>query len=123
LAKLKIKRVYVQAEQTDGLRVLVDRLWPRGVKKTEARIDLWLKDIAPTPELRKWFDHKPEKWTDFYREYHKQLDLNSQNVHIILEALQKGDVTLLYAAKDEKINHALALKEYIDQKHQRVMKT
>jgi uncharacterized protein YeaO (DUF488 family) len=111
--KLKIKRVYVKPEAADGKRILVDRLWPRGLTKEKAGIDLWLKDIAPTTELRKWFGHDPAKWKEFQKRYHQELKNNKDQVSILYEQLKKGSVTLVYGAKDEEHNEALVLKEWL----------
>ena len=111
--ELKIKRVYVKPEKADGQRILVDRLWPRGLTKEKANIDLWLKDIAPTAELRKWFSHDPNKWTEFRKRYHRELKNNKEQVSILYEQLKKGSVTLVYGAKDEEHNEAVVLKEWL----------
>src|SRR5665213_523721 len=101
---IKIKRVYEKPDQTDGVRILVDRLWPRGLTKEKAALDLWLKDIAPTTELRKWFNHEPEKWKEFIKKYLKELKGNEEPVSILKDYLKKGQVTLVHAAKDEDHN-------------------
>ena len=112
--KLKIKRVYEQPVKGDGKRILVDRLWPRGLTKEKASIDLWLKDIAPSTELRKWFNHDPDKWKEFKKRYHQELKNNKEQVSILYEELKKRVVTLVYGAKDEQHNEALVLKEWLD---------
>ena len=109
---LKLKRVYEKPDSKDGLRILVDRLWPRGLTKEKAAVDLWLKDIAPSTELRKWFGHDPEKWKEFQKKYLKELKDNKDVVTVLNERLKKGPVTLLYAAKDEVHNEAKVLKDY-----------
>lgn len=111
--ELKIKRAYEKPENDDGKRILVDRLWPRGLTKEKARIDLWLKDVAPTTELRKWFGHDPDKWKEFQKRYHQELRNNREPVSILFEQLKKGVVTLVYGAKDEEHNEALVLKEWL----------
>ena len=111
--ELKTKRVYEQPAKGDGKRILVDRLWPRGLTKEKASIDLWLKDIAPTTELRKWFGHDPDKWKEFKKRYHQELKNNKEQVSILYEQLKKRRVTLLYGAKDEQHNEALVLKEWL----------
>ena len=111
--KLKIKRVYEQPVKGDGKRILVDRLWPRGLTKEKASIDLWLKDIAPSTELRKWFNHDPDKWEKFKKRYHQELKNNKEQVSILYEELKKRVVTLVYGAKDEQHNEALVLKEWL----------
>jgi uncharacterized protein YeaO (DUF488 family) len=112
---LKIKRVYDGVDKSDGFRILVDRLWSRGLSKEKAKVDLWLKDVAPSSELRKWFAHKPNKWAEFKRRYFKELaDDKSELVGLIRKKAKEGVVTLLYAAKNEKYNNAVALKEYLE---------
>jgi uncharacterized protein YeaO (DUF488 family) len=110
--KIQIKRVYEKPDPKDGFRILVDRLWPRGLTKEKAAVDLWLKDIAPSTELRKWFGHDPEKWKEFQKKYLKELKENKEAVDTLKEHLKKGTVTLLYAAKDEAHNEAEVLKDY-----------
>ena len=108
---IKIKRVYEKPGEEDGIRILVDRLWPRGLTKEKAAVDLWLKGIAPSTELRKWFDHDPEKWNEFKKKYFAELKGNKEAVLILKDHLKKGVVTLLYAAKDEDHNEALLLSD------------
>ena len=108
-----LKRVYDSPADGDGCRILVDRLWPRGVSKARARIDLWLKDISPSDSLRKWFGHDPAKWSEFKRRYFAELKGNKAPVDLILERIHQGTVTLVYGAKDDKHNNAVALKEYL----------
>jgi len=110
--EIKLKRVYEEPDQKDGYRILVDRLWPRGLTKEKAALDLWLKNIAPTTELRKWFNHDPEKWKEFQKKYLKEVKENKEAVSTLKEHLKKGTVTFLYAAKDEIHNEALVLKNY-----------
>lgn len=111
--EVKIKRVYEPPSDEDGFRILVDRLWPRGLSKKKAKIDLWLKDIAPSDELRKWFNHDPTKWEEFKMRYFEELNKNPK-LRPVIELLKKGvNVTLLYAAKSP-YNNAVALKEYIE---------
>ncbi len=109
-----MKRIYEEASSSDGRRVLVDRLWPRGVSRESARIDDWLKDVAPSNELRKWFGHEPEKWAEFKKRYREELK-GKEAVLADLRALdRKGTVTLLYGAKDTEHNQAVALKEFLE---------
>src|SRR6185312_14411642 len=108
--KLKLKRAYEPADAGDGQRVLVDRIWPRGVSKDEARIDLWLKDVAPSTALRKWFGHAPERWAGFRERYRKELEANPA-VDELRQVAAKGPVTLVYGAKDEQHNQAVVLAE------------
>lgn len=112
--KVKIKRVYEKPSKEDGMRILVDRLWARGLTKEKAAIDLWLKDIAPSTELRKWFAHDPKKWTEFKKKYLQELKKNKEQVSIIKEHLKIGTVTLVYGAKDEEHNEAHVLEELLN---------
>lgn len=116
---IKIKRVYDEIEFDDGKRFLVERLWPRGIKRDVIKIDGWLKDVAPSTELRKWFNHEPEKWEEFIKRYTKELDGKRPYLDPILEASKGGNVTLLYSAKDKAHNNAIVLKLYIE-KHQNI---
>ncbi len=111
---IKLKRVYEDADEVDGFRVLVDRLWPRGLSKDKAKVDMWLKDIAPSDALRKWFAHEPGKWTEFKHRYFQELKDKKELVDMIIEKSQSGTVTLLYGTKEERYNNAVALKEYIE---------
>jgi uncharacterized protein YeaO (DUF488 family) len=111
--KLLLKRAYDAAERGDGFRILVDRLWPRGVSKASAHIDLWLKEIAPSTELRKWFNHDPAKWKEFRTRYFKELNANAEQVQTLLSYMKKGTVTLVYSAHDAEHNQAVALQEYL----------
>jgi uncharacterized protein YeaO (DUF488 family) len=110
---IQLKRAYDAPAASDGFRVLVDRLWPRGVSKEEAHLDLWLKEIAPSTELRKWFGHDPDKWDEFQRRYFHELDEHPDEIAQLQEHLHKGPVTLVYSARDEEHNDAVALKEYL----------
>jgi uncharacterized protein YeaO (DUF488 family) len=111
--KVHIRRVYAQPDKSDGTRILVDRLWPRGLTKEKAAVDLWLKEIAPSTELRKWFGHEPAKWSEFKKRYLRELAGNQTPVLLLKEQLKKGGVTLVYGAKDEEYNDAVVLKEYL----------
>ena len=111
--ELYIKRVYETPEKEDGQRILVDRLWPRGLTKKKAKIDLWLKDIAPSTELRQWFGHDPGKWKEFRKRYGAELKKNAEPVSLLKEQMKKGPVTLVYGAKDGEHNDAFFLKEYL----------
>lgn len=113
MSDINVKRIYLPAAD-DGCRVLVDRLWPRGIKKDAARLDHWFKDLAPSDELRHWFGHEPAKWDEFRRRYRVELDANATAVAPLREVVQeKPMVTLLFAAKDEAHNNAVALAEYL----------
>jgi uncharacterized protein YeaO (DUF488 family) len=110
---VKIKRIYEPVAETDGYRILVDRLWPRGIKKENAHIDKWLKDIAPSTALRKWFNHEPEKWQLFIAKYRTEIDSSPALQELYSDILKHQTVTLLFAAKDPQHNHALALVQTI----------
>jgi len=111
---IKLKRAYEVPESGDAFRILVDRLWPRGVSKSSARIDLWLKEIAPSAALRKWFGHDPSKWAKFRDRYFRELDNNPQAIEQRMKHVRHGTVTLVYGAKDQEHNDAVALKEYLE---------
>ena len=113
---IKIKRIYDPPSTNDGFRILVDRLWPRGLTKEKAKVDLWLKEIAPSNELRKWYAHDPEKWSEFRKKYFKELDVKKGLADQIIQKTRQGDVTLLYSSKEEKLNNAVALKDYIEKR-------
>jgi len=110
---IRTKRIYDAPSRIDGFRALVDRLWPRGIKKEKAGIDLWLKDAAPGDALRKWFNHEPQKWGVFKKKYFIELEHKQSILDPIIERLE-GGVTLLYSAKDRQYNNAVALKEYLE---------
>ena len=107
---IKLKRAYEKPTREDGERILVERLWPRGLTKLEAKIDLWLKDIAPSAELRKWFGHEPEKWVEFRRRYKQELKDKGELIKQLKRLARAGTITLIYAARDEERNSALVLK-------------
>ena len=109
--KVRIKRVYEEPAKEDGKRILVDRLWPRGLTRQKADIDLWLKEIAPSTGLRKWFGHDPDKWNEFRKKYLQEIKQNKEQVSILKEHLKEGAVTLVYGAKDKEHNEALVLQE------------
>jgi len=111
---IKLKRVYEEPTKGDGYRILVDRIWPRGLSKEKAKIDFWPKEIAPSNELRKWYRHDPEKWDEFKSRYFKELKDRSEQVNELLEWIKKGAVTFVYSSKEQKLNNAVALKEYIE---------
>jgi uncharacterized protein YeaO (DUF488 family) len=108
---MKIKRIYEKPDKEDGTRILVDRLWPRGLTKEKAGVDLWLKDIAPSTELRRWFGHDPEKWNEFRKRYRHELKEKEEQVSLLKDQMKKGTVTLVYGANDEEHNQAVVLKE------------
>lgn len=110
---LKLKRIYDPVSGTDGKRILVDRLWPRGLKKEDAHIDEWLKEIAPSNELRSWFHHEPDKWPEFKRRYQKELKNQAATIDRLRRESGKGIVTLLFSARDAERNNAVVLREAI----------
>jgi uncharacterized protein YeaO (DUF488 family) len=111
---IRIRRVYEEPEPADGTRFLVERLWPRGMRKEALRLDGWLKDVAPSGELRRWFGHDPAKWEEFRRRYFAELDREPEAWRPILEAARQGNVTLLYSTRDAENNNARALLGYLE---------
>jgi uncharacterized protein YeaO (DUF488 family) len=110
---IKLKRAYEKPAKDDGERILVERLWPRGLTKAKAKIDLWLKEIAPSAELRKWFGHDPDKWIEFHRRYLKELKQSPDLIKLLKRKAKEGTITLIYAARDEAHNSALALRQFL----------
>ena len=118
MTEIKLKRVYDDPQENDGYRILIDRLWPRGVKKEDLPYDLWNKEITPSNDLRKWFDHDPDKFNQFKSAYKEELIKNEETAgfaETIKEELVEQDVTLLYSAKDKEYNHAIILKEFLNE--------
>jgi uncharacterized protein YeaO (DUF488 family) len=113
---IAVKRIYEAPAKSDGARVLVDRLWPRGIKKDDAALDDWVKAVAPSDALRQWFGHEPAKWSEFQRRYDAELKANGEAWQPLLERARKGKLTLLYGARDEAHNNAVALKAWLDRK-------
>jgi uncharacterized protein YeaO (DUF488 family) len=113
---IRMKRVYEPPEKSDGIRILVDRLWPRGLNKSEAQLDEWMKEIAPSGELRKFYGHDISKWEEFREKYLKELSSKEELVNKIIERASEGRVTLLFAVKDEEHSNAAVLKEYLEKK-------
>ena len=113
---IRLKRAYEPPSKQDGLRILVERLWPRGVSKEQAAIALWLKELAPSTELRKWFGHDPEKWGEFRQRYWSELEQMGDLLILLKHRTTEGTVTLVYAAHDEQRNSAVVLKEYLEEK-------
>jgi uncharacterized protein YeaO (DUF488 family) len=116
---VKLKRAYEPPTRSDGRRVLIDRLWPRGVKKTDARIDEWMKDIAPSTELRKWFGHEPARWPEFRRRYKVEVRRHPDQLDRLCTLARDGTLTLVFSAHDEEHNDAVVLKELILNHHDR----
>lgn len=111
---IKTQRVYDGKPEVKGYRVLIDRVWPRGLKKEEVHADVWLKDVAPSTELRKWFNHDPEKWPEFKKRYFRELRSHPDAVERVEERAREGDVVLLYGSHEERYNNAAALKEFLE---------
>ena len=114
MLRIALKRIYEPASEEDGQRILVDRLWPRGVAKAKANLAGWLKDVAPSPELRRWYDHEPERWAEFRHGYFAELEHKQSIVQFIREAAMRGPVTLVFAARTLEYSHARALKEFLE---------
>lgn len=113
---VRLRRVYEPPAPEDGRRFLVERLWPRGMTKEKAQVDAWLKDVAPSPELRRWYGHAPAKWEEFQRRYRQELAAHPEALDPLLEAARSGPITLVYAARDERRNSASILKEVLDER-------
>jgi len=111
---IRIKRVYEEPDEADGRRILVDRLWPRGLSKDKARIDVWVKEIAPSTGLRQWYGHDPKKWDGFVSRYTSELDAKPGVVGELLAELHPGTITFLYGTREEELNNAVALRKYIE---------
>lgn len=112
-ADVRVKRIYEAPDASDGTRVFVDRLWARGLTKEKAALDLWLKEVAPSTELRKWFSHDPEKWEEFKKRYRAELEKNEEPIARLMDEVHKGAVTLLYGARDQEHNEALVLRDFL----------
>jgi uncharacterized protein YeaO (DUF488 family) len=112
-ANVKIKRVYEPAEPDDGTRILVDRLWPRGISKQEASVDQWNRELSPSPQLRKWFGHKVNRWPEFSHRYRLELASHAEALAALRCRVKEGPVTLVYAAKDQRHNHAIVLRSVL----------
>jgi len=113
---IRVKRIYDPPSADDGFRILVDRLWPRGLNRSRAKVDLWLKDIAPSNELRRWYGHDPKKWTEFKKRYFKEIEGRDEELEVIIHRGKGGTVTFLFSSKEEKLNNAAALKEFVQTK-------
>ena len=116
MKSISIKRIYDDATDKDGYRVLVDRLWPRGISKQDAKLDEWLQDIAPSTQLRKWFDHQEERFPEFSKRYKAELDLKKTEIEKLKAVAEKRPITLLYSAKNEEFNQAIVLRDYLTKK-------
>jgi uncharacterized protein YeaO (DUF488 family) len=113
---IKIKRIYDPISDSDGIRVLVDRLWPRGLTKREARVGLWARDLAPSDELRRWYRHDPESWAEFQERYFGELDRNPDAIQELLSAIPHSAVTFLFSSRETEFNNAVALKNYLEKR-------
>ena len=114
MATIRLKRVYEKPSRNDGLRILVDRLWPRGLTKERAAVNLWLKDVAPSTELRKWFGHDPARWKEFQIRYRKELREQKDAINLLKKKIMEHTVTLVYGARDEEHNEAIVLKRMVE---------
>lgn len=114
--RIRLRRIYDPPAEGEGLRILVDRIWPRGVSKERARVDLWLRDVAPSDDLRRWFGHDPARWEEFQARYRQELEADPVRLAPLLEAVRRGPVTLLYSARDEHHNQAVALKAIVEER-------
>lgn len=112
---IRLKRAYDEPSRQDGLRILVERLWPRGVSKEKAAVDLWLKDLAPSTELRKWFGHDPEKWDEFRKRYQSELKEQGDLLKLLKHRTTEGNVTFVFASRDEEHNSAVVLKQFLEE--------
>ena len=112
--RISLKRAYETPSRSDGCRILVERLWPRGLSKQDAKIDLWPKEAAPSTELRQWFNHDPRKWPEFKRRYFKELRSRDDSMNPILERTRSGPVTFVFASRELRFNNAVALREYVE---------
>lgn len=113
---IALKRAYEAPSESDGCRILVERLWPRGVSKQDARIDLWAKEVAPSTELRRWFGHEPGRWKEFKRRYFRELRDRGESLDSILERMRAGPVTFVFSSRELRFNNAVALREYLERR-------
>lgn len=113
---IRLKRVYEEPSEEDGLRILVERLWPRGLTKEHAAVGLWLKDVAPSPEIRIWFGHDPAKWEEFCKRYWAELEKKQELINLLKQKSKEGTVTFIYAARDEEHNGAVALNAFLEER-------
>ncbi len=114
MSMIKVKRIYDPPAPEDGFRILVDRLWPRGLSKDKAKVDVWLKEISPSHELRQWYAHDPKKWPEFKKKYCEEIRGEKEALDLITKKVREGTVTFLYSSKEEKLNNAVALKEFLE---------
>lgn len=117
---IQVKRVYAPPSAGDGRRVLIDRLWPRGLSKASVKLDAWMKELAPSTELRRWYGHDAEKWPEFQKRYRAELDANPTGVAELMSHATTGKLTLLFGSREERLNNAMALKAYLESKSRQV---
>ena len=110
---IQLKRAYEKPQKSDGFRVLIDRIWPRGVRKEDLKLDEWLRSLAPSTELRRWFGHDPEKWDQFRKRYFRELDAHPDEIKLLREKMRAGTLTIVFGSREERFNNATALKEYL----------
>ena len=113
---IRVKRIYDPPSPQDGFRILVDRLWPRGLSKEKAKVDLWLREISPSNQLRKWYGHDPQKWDEFKKRYAREIEGKGEDLDLLVKKAKEGTVTFLFSSKEEKLNNAQALKEFVESK-------
>ncbi len=111
---IQLKRIYEAPSGSDGTRILIERLWPRGLSKVKAKVDVWLKDLAPSSSLRKWFNHDPARWREFRSRYFKELEQRHEELTTLIEHVKSGAVTFVFASREERFNNATALKQYVE---------
>ena len=114
--RIRIKRIYDPPSPQDGFRILVDRLWPRGLSKEKAKVDLWLREISPSNELRKWYSHDPAKWAEFKKKYLGEIKEKKEEFDLLRKKAREGTVTFLFSSKEDKLNNAVALKEFVERR-------
>ncbi len=120
---IQLKRAYDKPQKSDGFRVLIDRMWPRGIRKEDLRLDEWLRSLAPSTELRQWFGHDPEKWEEFRRRYFRELDTHPEEIKLLREKMREGPLTIIFGSREERFNNATALKEYLENRPLRVRRS
>ena len=111
---IQLKRAYDKPQKADGFRVLIDRIWPRGVRKEDLKLDQWLRSLAPSTELRQWFGHDPEKWGEFRKRYFRELDAHPDEIKLLRDRMRDGPLTIVFGSREQRFNNATALKEYLE---------
>ena len=120
---IQLKRAYDKPQKSDGFRVLIDRIWPRGIRKEDLKLDQWLRTLAPSTELRQWFGHDPEKWDEFRKRYFRELDTHSEEIELLREKMRAGPLTIVFGSREERFNNATALKEYLEKRPARTRRS